>query len=311
MRHVVMVLFSLTAFSAAAQSYDAVVAGRDNTCRISGFNEPTLQWVIDGTPGPRAEAPAVAAGPNGDVLAGFPSGDSFHVSRIRADGSSTFVLAGVPGFVPESMAVSQSGAIYVLALSTSEPIQQVVFAFNPAGVHTATFSATGAYSIDLAADQCTLWMTSTTGIARFNVCTGTPLPAFVTGVAGFSAVRVLPDGGALVLRLGNVERYSAAGVRTQTYAIANEIGAIALAEGGSRAFAASECWDDLLSIDLQSGAVLKVGEFRIDRPRSVVPYFAWTAALGASHVPAVPAASGPVLALLGLTLVGAALLRMR
>ena len=310
MRHVVMVLFSLTAFSAAAQSYDAVVAGRDNTCRIPGFNNPVLQWVIDGAPGPTAEAPAVAAGPNGDVLAGFPSGDSFHISRIRADGSSSFVVAGVPGFVPESMAVSQSGAIYVLALSTSEPIQQVVFAFSPAGVQTGTFSVPGVRSIDLAADQCTLWMATTTGIARFNVCTGTPLPAFVTG-GGFFAVRVLPDGGALVLRLGNVERYSASGVRTQTYAIANEIGAIALAEGGSRAFAASECWDDLLSIDLQSGAVLKVGELRIDRPRSVVPYFAWTAALGASHVPTVPAASGPVLALLGLTLVGAALLRMR
>lgn len=58
------------------------------------------------------------------------------------------------------------------------------------------------------ADQCTFWIAGDGAIRRYDVCTGTPLPDFRIGSAG--AVRVLPDGGALVLD-GGVRRYSAAG----------------------------------------------------------------------------------------------------
>jgi hypothetical protein len=156
-------------------------------CRFAVDCCPEAQWIIDGAPGPSQPALAVAAAPGGTVLGLIPRDETFYVARVTPEGVSAPVAVGPDGWWhPQTLVVARSGAIYVLAGSRTSGM--VVIAFDANGQVTGTHPMPGAASIDLAADQCTLWSAGD-GIRRYNVCTGTPLPDFLTGWT--SAVRVL------------------------------------------------------------------------------------------------------------------------
>ena len=298
----------LASFPAAAQPYDAAVAGMSDGCRFAVDCCAQVQWIIDGVPGPTQPVMAVAAAPGGTVLGLIPRDDTFYVARVTPEGASAPVAVGPNGsWRPQTLVVARSGAMYVLA---REGANTVVIAFNANGQITGTHPMPGAMSIDLAADQCTLWIAGGSAIRRYDVCTGTPLPGFLTGFT--RAVRVLPDGGALVLDSG-VKRYSAAGTLVRTYTFpttSTMFGAIALADGGARGFAASNCFEELFSFDVESGVSAKVGRVALDGPSTIVPYLAWTAALGASHVRSVPTLSPALLIALAAFVALAASLRL-
>lgn len=302
----------LAGFPAAAQPYDAAVAGMSDGCRFAVHCCPEVQWIIDGVPAaPSQRQPviAVAAAPGGTVLGLILRDNTFYVARVTPEGASAPVAVGPAGvWTPETLVVARSGAMYVLAHSGANT---VLFAFAANGQLTGTHPMPGAGSIDLAADQCTLWIAGGSAIRRYDVCTGAPLPDFLAG--GARAVRVLPDGGALVLD-GTVKRYSAAGTLVRTYTFPESsstvFGAIALAEGGARGFAANLCFEELFSFDVESGASAKVGRVALDDPSTIVPYLAWTAALGASHVRSVPTLSPALLAALAAFVAIAASLRL-
>src|SRR5215210_8169995 len=87
-----LVLAVSYAFGAAGQSYDYVLAGPDESaCRIAAIIDPAhrINWIVGGARahgGP--EVNAVAAAPGGRVVAAIPTGDTFHVDYVTADGSS-------------------------------------------------------------------------------------------------------------------------------------------------------------------------------------------------------------------------------
>lgn len=64
------------------------------------------------------------------------------------------------------------------------------------------------------------------------------------------------------------------------------------------------------SFDIESGASAKVGRVALDGPRTIVPYLAWTAALGASQMHAVPTLSPALLIALAAFVAIAASLRL-
>jgi len=318
MRQVVLaslVAVVLAVPSLSAQPYDFAVAGpMEAGCRIGTILDPSsrLQWIVDGaraTGGP--EANVVAPAPGGRVIAAIASGGTFHVDFVSPDGAFERIGTAPPGYTPRSMVAGASGTIYVLADGGS------IVAFGPTGAVTAVHppAIPGANAIDLASDQCTLFIAAGTRVARFNVCTGTPLPDFAAGTA-IRAVRILPDGGALVLRDDLAPlRYSPAGVPIQTYPLAADDGltAITLADGGTRAVGPTRCSEEIHAIDVASGDVIRLGFdlYELELPLSIVPYDAWTAALGAAHLPTVPTVSEVALAALAALLSFAAILRMR
>jgi hypothetical protein len=93
--------------------------------------------------------------------------------------------------------------------------------------------------------------------------------------------------------------------------VAGAVAAIGLADGATRVLAATYCTEQLVMIRLDNGEGAVVAETAIEGPTSVVAYTSWTAALGSSHIAAVPTASVYALLLLGITVVAAALLRLR
>ncbi|HEX6087081.1 MAG TPA: hypothetical protein VF266_21300 [Thermoanaerobaculia bacterium] len=317
-----LVLAVSYAFGAAGQSYDYVLAGPDESaCRFAAILDPAhrINWIVGGARahgGP--EVNAVAAAPGGRVVAAIPTGDTFHVDYVTADGSSQRIGIAPPGYTPLSLVAGANGTVYALAVENASPAR-VIVVFAPDGTVTAQplpTSIANAFNMDLAADQCTLFLVAAAGIARYNVCTQTELPLFATGITGV-AVRILPDGGAVVARGGNLApvRLSPAGLPAQTYTLPEPeaVRALAIADGGSRVIAATRCTESIYSIDVATGQATRVayGLYSLELPRFIVPYLSWTAALGASHTPTVPTAGELALALLATGLAGAALLRMR
>lgn len=316
-----LVAVFLVGSTLSAQPYDFVVAGPlENACRVGAIVDDSilLQWIVNGARGTgRTAGSVVAPASGGRVIAAIESGDTFHVDFVSADGSAQRIGTAPAGYRPLSMAAGDTGAIYVVAHLATDVHQRAIIAFGPTGAVTGVhpLALPDANGIDLAADQCTLFIAAGDRVARFNVCTATPLSDFAAGT-GIFAVRILPDGGALVLRVGQAPlRYSAAGAVTQTYPSATDKGltAITLADGGTRAVAPTRCMEEIWAIDLGSAAVTRLGFdlYELELPRSIVPYAAWTAALGAAHLPTAPTASTTALALLGAMLAVAAVLRMR
>jgi hypothetical protein len=180
-------------------------------------------------------------------------------------------------------------------------------------------------SLDLAADQCTLFFVDSDPhtsaphvIRRFNACTGTFLPDFAT-VDSALDVRVLPDGGVLVVRGDNgLRRLNAAGTLARSYTIPGAIGleAAGLARNGQAAWVASErCGTGdarAYLLDLVTGEVLFQAPLRFDTEDtvSIVALAPWTAALGATNAANVPTLPEAGLAALAAVLVIAAAWRL-
>ncbi len=97
-------------------------------------------------------------------------------------------------------------------------IHKLDLAGNEITEFTVAEDQRGADWIDLASDKCTIRYTSEgTRVKRFNVCTGTQLSDFASGLHEAYALRITPDGGAIVADTDRIVRLNAAGQVVQIY----------------------------------------------------------------------------------------------
>ncbi|HEY0143339.1 MAG TPA: hypothetical protein VGF48_20775 [Thermoanaerobaculia bacterium] len=286
----------MVAASASAQVPDVVIVGE----RLCSITCPTplyqVEWfgptyghrigpnvfkVVESAPGGRLYA----------LLTGSPS----RVVEVLPDGSYTPLTAPLAGFRLIDLTVARNGAFYVLA-SQGNASPGRILAFDPSGNLVATRNASVGtqdyYRLDLAADQCTLFYTdfSLTTIRRINVCSGAPLPDLATLPGEVRDLRVLPDGGVLVVDVDRgLVRLNAAGVETRTYPLGQvyPYAAIALIDNGATALYGGDHYDSsgtvLGRLDLNSGvATTLTGTASEGRTFSVAARLGWTAAIGAS-----------------------------
>lgn len=303
-----------------AVPYEAVSAGWGDSCRGRRSLLYFTEWVArDGVIETSRVAYTVAAAPGGRVFGGNWSDTNVpavHVNEIGLNGFSRRVSVDVPvggnGF-PYALAVDARGNMYVLVDSPSAFGHAEIAAIDRTGALRARYPlgpmAVDGATIDLAADQCTLFIGAPDGVRRLNVCSGTSLPPFP---AAGQVVRVLPDGGLLVTHMGApIRRYSAEGLLVRTYAVSQLITAIALVNNGTAAWYAVPCSEVFVELDLETGATRTVAPTEAVEPNSIVPYHGWSAALGAFHLATVPALSPATLMALAILLVALALIRMR
>lgn len=171
-----------------------------------------------------------------------------------------------------------------------------ILTFDPSGnlVATRNLGAGGFHfnRIDLAADQCTLFYTSGVAetIRRINVCSGALLPNLATLPGEIADLRVLPDGGLLVVDYDRgLVRLNAAGAETRVYPLGEVTAyAIALIDNGATALYGADHIDSTGSLlgrlDLNSGAATTLTATATDvRTFSIAPRLGWTAAIGSSH----------------------------
>lgn len=119
---------------------------------------------------------------------------------------------------PESIVFDAAGNVFVGNVNNG------IRMYDSNGVFIKTVINTRVDFFDIAADQDTILYTQEgADIRRVSISTGASLPNFTTGTATQAfAIRILPDGGALLADLNNVKRYNSAGVVVQTYDVASE-----------------------------------------------------------------------------------------
>lgn len=276
------------------QRFDVAIAGaEDGGCMLSVVETPRLRWLLDDAATALQPGQLIAPAPGGRVYAVVvPITTPFHVDIAQPDGSSQLLGTGLEGWSPLAMVVDRTGRAYVHAYKWPEG--GLLLAFDALGQLERTFvlgSAGASSTMDLAADQCTLVLDQGEGrIARFNVCSGTYLSDYpVTPPRDVVALRILPDGGLLLATETFIDRYAADGAFVRTYPIQHasfqppRLEALALADEGRQLLFAEGCiGDDLTSLDLDTGVFTRVGTTGLWRATSIVPYKAWTAALGTS-----------------------------
>lgn len=210
--------------------------------------------------------------------------------------TSTLAYQGLfqvtPGVGPHSLSANASGLFYCgfIGDGTSEsscgaaaeggPTTPVTAAsayireYTPAtGALLATFAATvedsGTNAIDLAADQSTMFYTSLgREIKRYDIVSDTQLSDFATlppATVGEMArgLRILPDGGVLVVDTVDIKRLDSSGNIIQTYTVAAQTdwGTISLSPTGDEFWVANRA-DSAVSapmickIDVATGTVL-------------------------------------------------------
>lgn len=290
--------------------------------------QQTLEWTGANASYGESDVLVVAPAPGGRIFAVLANGG---LAEIRPDGSRTALTApaALGGREPLAMVVDGNGAIYVLV--RFDLLQDAIMAFNPDGSLRATYPLGARYApfgstvIDLAADQCTLFLLRGGVVRRFNVCTGTFLADFATVPMAAYAVRVLPDGGILLSfqrsATGNeledfeLRQYDASGGVVRSYPLNGAATVLILSDGGSRAVYNNNgldiCPHGLSTLDLRSGAVV-TSPLQTHRPLSLVTYFGWTAALGSHHgATDVPVTGALGLAILAALTLAAAVVRLR
>jgi sugar lactone lactonase YvrE len=198
------------------------------------------------------------------------------VSKFGSDGTLIGSFGGGYDTSPESIVFDNAGNAYVGQADGSK----AVLKFSPSGSSLDSFTpATGEDRgtdwIDLAPDQCTLYYTSEgTSVRRFNVCTDQQLADLTTALPAGNgyAVKVLPDGGALVADSDAIVRLNAAGVVTQQYGTLVESPgfwfSLALDPDGTSFWAGNSVTGDVTRFDLATGSVLASFNTGLDRPES-------------------------------------------
>ena len=329
MRSVLPVLLLLASPGVFSQPYETVIYGEDFASCADGIPEPLtfpkMEWLPDGTINyfPEGEElRAIAPAPASRVYAAVRQGLGFYVGEIDREGVRRTVTATIPNGYPLATVVDRAGAIYV-TYDTAGGAR--VAAFDPDGSLRATYAVSATAfgfeargtSIDLAADQCTLfWIGDGATIRRFDVGAGAALPDFATvPAASPTAIRVLPDGEVLVSAGLRLDRYGANGALVRSYPLPDGIMAMTLArEGTVVRYAETVCGPagNLVTMNLESGVVETVADIReVNFPQSIVSFDGWTAAIGATHVAAIPTAGTTALLGIVILLTGVALLRLR
>jgi uncharacterized repeat protein (TIGR01451 family) len=200
---------------------------------------------------------------------GFDTSGNLYVTDFNANDVSKFDPAGTLlgsfgsgyGSDPESILFDAAGNAYVGQADGSRDILK----FDPAGSSLGSFNpaveARGTDWIDLDSNQCTMYYTSEGKLVkRFDVCTNTQLADFAAGLPGSNAfaLRILPDGGALVADTQSIVRLDSAGVITQSYDAAGQDSwfALNLDPDGTSFWSADFTTSMVFHFDIASGAVL-------------------------------------------------------
>ncbi len=278
----------------SAQPYDIIVAGRESLCVSTAPPEDRIaEWVSV----PRAwrtverSIAVVAPASRGRV---FAVSDEYRaaVVELRSDAARVQVAGVPPAWSAEALSIDRAGNMYLLAMKDFGDLSLLVY--NTKGsllfiypMGSDFLLSNDATAMDLAADQCTLLMAAKGGvIRRFNVCTGGFESDFGTAVPGEIAdLRILPDGGVLIAGSRGLLRYSPAGTLLEEHTPSSAPLAITLTHGGSRVMMVGEtCEPRVLEIDLATWSEKSIANIQQDLPMSIVPYFAWTAALGEAHL---------------------------
>lgn len=242
-------------------------------------------------------------GPGGALYIGLEG----YLRRLAPDGT---VSGSSPFIEPHRFTFAADGRIYTSFQTGGEIINEVDSSLQL----TDTFNRAPERieGVDLAADQCTLFYATyspAATIGRFNVCSGTPLPAFVTETGIFyGAIRLLSGGGMLHSRGFDIVRRDNIGTVVQTYP---NYRLIAL-DPDRRSFWTTRGLS-LYKIDIATGAVV-LGPIAVGNDTvniwSITVFGEPRAALD-SHTADVPSLTGWSLLML-VSLIGvAAVLRMR
>jgi sugar lactone lactonase YvrE len=179
------------------------------------------------------------------------------VTRFLSDGTASSFGSGYNA-APESIVFDSSGNAYVGQASGSKQVLK----FSPSGTLLASYSpapeVVGTDWIELAPDHCTLYYTSEgTKVHRFDVCTNTQLSDFAAGLSHAFAIKLLPDGGALVADESSIVRFDATGTAVHSYGTGGTLWfSVALDPSGSSFWAGDANTGDVKKFDLTSGAVL-------------------------------------------------------
>jgi hypothetical protein len=213
-----------------------------------------------------------------------------------------------------------------------------ILKLNLSGTQLANYDTPRSDWIDLASDQCTMFYSDEgPSIHRFNVCTNTALPNFTNAGPAFYALRILPNGDVLAAAAGSVKRFNSAGTEiTPAYTASGESTFFALnldpdgthfwsggiGTGIIYKFNLTPVGPPVLTFSSQIGAaggtilagLAIFGENIVSNPTPTpTPAGVATATPTPTRTPTagqavvVPTLSFPMLALLGLALVGAAL----
>jgi len=182
------------------------------------------------------------------------------VSHFNGDGTLFGSFGSGYNLDPESIVFDSSDNAYVGQADGSTNMLK----FSPSGTLLASYAPAtedrGTDWIDLASNGCTVYYTSeSTSVKRFDVCTNTQLSDLATGLPGFAAyaVKVLPDGGALVADTDSIVRLDSAGNVVQQYGTGgNTWFSLALDPGGTAFWAGDLATGDVEKFDLSSGNVL-------------------------------------------------------
>ncbi|MBI4261877.1 MAG: hypothetical protein HY658_15090, partial [Actinobacteria bacterium] len=162
---------------------------------------------------------------------------------------------------PESIVFDAEGSAYVGQAEGTQDILKL----DPQGQIVARYDAQtedrGTDWIDLAADQCTIFYTSElASVLRYDACGDQQLPAFATGLPGERAyaVRVLPDGGALVADTDFIVRLSPSGEEVRRYDAPgmDDWFALNLDPDGTSFWSAGLTSDEVFKFDLATGDVV-------------------------------------------------------
>ena len=185
------------------------------------------------------------------------SGNS--VERFTPKGTSLGMFGRGYNCNPTSIAFDAGGTCYVGQADCTGDI----LAFNTAGLRIASYDAAvearGSIWIDVAADGCTVFYTSSsTHVKRFNICAGAQLPDFATLSDIAYAVKALPDGGFLVANNSVIVRLDSGGGVVQTYDIPGQPDLwLSLDLSGDGAFWVGNYGSsNIYKIDLATGSVL-------------------------------------------------------
>ena len=316
MKRVLLALALLLAtVSAAAQDYDVAVYGWNVTC---GIDPPNTSHGLEFPPDAVEEntnLSTIAAAGGGRIL-GAVRGARIELVAIAPDRTRTPFFTGINGQRTLEMVVDAAGTVYVITAPSAAATPNTVLEISPAGtlVDTAPFPFEPA-SIDLAADQCTLFATDHTNrVRRHDVCANAPLTDFVTLPFGSIAghVRILPDGGVLVTTGANeIRRYDPNGVLLRTYTHPYLNGPLALGSHGTTLLIGADCDRRIVEIDLVTGNVLREIPLQyVDRPFDIVSGRGFTAAIGPLAANDVPLAAPLTLMLIAVAVVFAAVWRM-
>ncbi|HEX7831513.1 MAG TPA: hypothetical protein VF787_17790 [Thermoanaerobaculia bacterium] len=288
--------------TALAQHFDAIVTGR------TADGTAIADLIVGGQTISVADIAVVAAAPEGRVFAVTESNPARIVELLHPATARRTIGELPQDWAANAMVVDRNANVHILA--TGKPYGVALFTVGANGVVRAEYQMSSLYfgsafpgAIDLAADQCTLFMSDVFGgIRRFDVCEGKFLADFqVSEFLDRRPVRILPDGGVLY----GLIRYDANGQVVGNLRIRSSLVgmAFALTRGGTRIVIAGERCDpdeesncpsdpligqlEIVEVDVDHpkqiqvpGNEITIGKLTTAQPETIVPLFAWTAALG-------------------------------